>query len=309
MIFPPTIQKGDKIAIIAPATTVKKEYVDGAVERLSSMGYTPIVMPHTLGPADGSYASTEHNRLSDFLESYQDDEIKAILCARGGYGVVQLIDKIEQAMLRKTPKWIIGYSDISAFHAMMNKAGIASLHAPMAKHLTEEPSEDYSIKSMIEILTNQSPITYTMPTNFRSQNGISEGVLRGGNFAVLAGLIGSPYDLLSVREDENVVLFVEDIAEAIYSTERMLWHLKHIGTLNRIKGLIIGQFTEYKPDKNWETTEEMLSYRLNQFGINNIPIAFDFPVGHVSRNYPMIEGATVQFEVSKTETKLIMNRR
>ena len=309
MIFPPSIEVGDKIAIIAPATTVKQQYVEEAVARLNALGYSPIVMPHTLGPADGSYASSEENRLEDFVKAYTDESVKAILCARGGYGVVHLIDKIDVTMLRKTPKWVIGYSDISAFHAMMNRAGIASMHAPMAKHLSEEPADDFAVESMIKILSTESPITYTMPTHRLSHIGSAEGEIRGGNFAVLAGLIGSPYDILSVKDNENVVLFVEDIAEAIYCTERMLWHLKHTGTLNRIKGLIIGQFTEYKPDKNWATTEEMLSHRLQQFGIDNIPIAFDFPVGHVSRNYPIIEGASVQFEVSETETKLIMNRK
>ena len=147
-----------------------------------------------------------------------------------------------------------------------------------------------------------------MPTHQYSRKGLAKGVLRGGNFAVLAGLTGSPYDILSVNDAEDVIIFIEDIAEAIYSTERMLWHMKLTGTLNRIKGLIIGQFTEYKPDKNWSTTEEMINHRLRQFGIANIPVAFDFPVGHVSRNYPMIEGATATLEITEQSTRLIMNK-
>lgn len=309
MIFPVNAVPGDKIAIIAPATTIKPEYIDGAVARLSALGFNPVVMPHAKGPASGSYASSIADRLADFNDAYTDSDVKAILCARGGYGVVHLLDKIDREMLRRTPKWVIGYSDISAFHALMYNVGIASLHAPMAKHLSIEPESDFAVAELLEIIAGKPTTEYRLPAHPLNRPGSACGRLKGGNLAVLAGLIATPFDLLSADSDEDVILFIEDIAEAIYSTERMLWHLKHTDTLHRIKGLIVGQFTEYRPDLNWQTTEEMISARLSEFGITDIPVVFDFPVGHVSRNYPMIEGVTATLEVTPTGTTFRMEKR
>lgn len=307
IIYPPHLKAGDTIAIISPATSVKPEYIEGAVARLKSYGLDVKVMPSAFGPSDGSYASTRDNRLNDLRAALTDSSIKAILCARGGYGAVHLIDEISEDEIARNPKWLIGYSDISALHAMMQRVGVASVHAPMAKHLSIESEGDCAVAELMKLLTSGLPLHYEVKGYRYNRPGVASGVLRGGNLAVLEGLIGTEYDLLNVADGEDVILFVEDIGEAIYRTERMMWHLHLRGDLERVKGLIIGQFTESKSDSNFASTYDMIDSLLRQFGLNDLPVAFDFPVGHVRENLPMVEGAYATLEVSADKVVLIQN--
>lgn len=298
MLFPERLKKGDVVSIVSPATKVKDEYIMGAASFLEKRGYRPLLMPGALGPADGSFASSRTQRLADIRESLRDPSVKAILCARGGYGCVHLISEIPFEEVRENPKWLIGFSDISALHALWHKAGVASLHAPMAKHLTIEPADDLSTATLFKILEEGAVMDYkTAPHRF-NRCGKASGMLRGGNLAVLNGLAGTPFDILKVRDGEDVILFIEDISEAIYAVERMLTRLYLSGTLTRVKGLIVGQFTEYRPDLNHESMECMIDALLRKYGVDGIPVAFNFPVGHVSLNYPLIEGAEVELTVS-----------
>lgn len=298
MIYPERLNSGDRIAIISPATTVKEEYIDGAVRLLREEGFAPVVFPNAKGPASGSFASSEECRLADLKAALHDPSVKAVLCARGGYGCVHLLPHFTDAEIRENPKWLIGFSDVSALHALWQRAGVASLHAPMAKHLTLEGSDDVCTRQLIGILKGETVMAYDAPSHPFNRQGIAEGRLVGGNLAVLNGLAGTDADLLSLQCDEGVILFIEDISEAIYAVERMLIRLSLSGALHRIKGLIVGQFTEYRPDKNFGSMEEMVDSLLERCGVTGIPVAFDFPVGHVALNYPLIEGAAVRLSVS-----------
>ena len=298
IIYPPALMPGDTIAIISPATTVKEEYVLGAERRLQELGYKVRIMPGTLGPTDGSYASSAERRLKDLQGAIADADIKAIFCARGGYGAVHLLEQFDAETLRRNPKWLIGYSDISALHAMMRRAGVASIHAPMAKHLSIEPEDDAAINALLQILRGNDSLTYNLDAHPYNVCGEASGELRGGNLAVLAGLIGTEFDMLTPDEEEDVVLFIEDISEAIYSTERMLYNLHLNGGLRRIKALIVGQFTETRADKNFESTHSMIHSLLKRLGYGDLPVVFDFPVGHVSHNMPMIEGAQCHIKIT-----------
>lgn len=298
MVFPNNLKKGDVVAMVSPATMVKEEYVKGGADFLKKMGYVPRLMPGVLSSPDGSFASTREQRVADIRDALRDPEVKAIFCTRGGYGCVQLISEIPMDEVRNNPKWIIGFSDISALHALWYKSGVASLHAPMAKHLTIEPGDDVSTAHLFRILAEGPEMDYEAAPHAFNRRGHAQGVLRGGNLAVLNGLASTPFDLLKVEEGEEVILFIEDISEAIYAVERMLTRLYLSGTLSRIKGLIVGQFTEYRPDLNHESMECMIDALLRRYGINDIPVAFNFPVGHVSRNYPMVEGANVDLDVT-----------
>lgn len=305
MIYPRPLKKGDKIALIAPATTVKREYVEGAARLLELEGYVPEVMPHTLGPADGSYASSAACRLADFRAAWRDPQIRAILCARGGYGAVHLLDGITDSELLADPKWLIGFSDISALHGRLHAAGIASIHGPMAKHLTEEGRDDICTDALLRLLSDTVPtMDYTIPPHPFNRCGQGRGELRGGNLAVLSHLTGTPYDLLSPRTDESAILFIEDISEAIYATERMLWQLKLSGVLARCAGLLVGSFTESRADRNFPDTATMIHTRLDQWGLKGFPVAFGVPTGHTARNLPLVEGARVTLEVTGDGVRL-----
>ncbi|MDE6296272.1 MAG: LD-carboxypeptidase [Muribaculaceae bacterium] len=304
MIFPNSLKRGDRIAILSPSSPVKEEYIDGAVEFLRSEGYEPVIMPYAKGPASGSYASAKESRLADLLSALEDESIRAILCSRGGYGAVHLLRDIPLEVIRKDPKWLIGYSDISALHALFLQAGVASIHAPMAKHLTEEGSNDPCTQALMRILKDDFPLEYKVKGHKYNIAGEAEGVLAGGNLAVLNGLFGTDYDILK----EGTILFIEDISEAIYAVERMLYHILLSGGFDRINGLIVGRFTEYRADKNYSCMEDMIHSFLNRECITGIPVAYDFPVGHVKENFPLVEGAKARLIIEESEVKLIMNR-
>lgn len=304
MIWPAALQTGDTIAVISPATSVRPEYVAGAAARLREAGYNVEVMPSASGHAVGSYAASEEVRLADLLTAVANPDVKCIFCARGGYGCVHLLPHIPEALVRENPKWIVGFSDVSALHAAWLKSGVASLHAPMAKHLTNFPPGDLATDALLGILDGSFLPDYVVNPHPLNRYGEARGILRGGNLAVLNGLAATPWDILDVMPGEEVILFIEDVAEAIYAVERMLIRLSLSGSLGRVKGLIVGQFTEYRPDRNFNSMEEMISSLLERCGLTGFPVAFGFPTGHVDYNLPLIEGARVSLKVTPEETEL-----
>ena len=304
IFLPPPLKKGDKVAIISPASAVKDEYVFGAMERFMERGYEPILMPYALGHESGSFAASKSDRLMDLLDVIQDEEIKAVFCSRGGYGCAQLLPNFSYNLIASHPKWVIGFSDVSALLALMYSSDVASIHGPMAKHLATSGDNDSFSEALLRILQNGGKFDIALTTNELSRHGKARGTLVGGNFAVLNSLASTPYDILKVEEGEDVILFLEDISEAIYEVERMLSRLGMAGTLHKIKGLILGNFSEYKPDKNFLTMEQMADSFLRRFNINNIPVAFSFPTGHSPENYPLVEGAEVELEITPQFTRL-----
>ncbi|MBR5843072.1 MAG: LD-carboxypeptidase [Bacteroidaceae bacterium] len=296
MIIPQQLQPGDTIAIVSPSSKVQPEYIKGAVSRLESWGYRVIVGAHAYG-AHGNFAGTPEERLSDLREALLNPEVKAIMCARGGYGAVHLLEGIAPQEIRDNAKWIIGFSDISALHAAWVNAGVASLHAPMCKHLTIEPEMQSSTQYLRAILSGAKPQYHADAHPFDRCGEVSARVV-GGNMAVLCGLIRTPYDLFQ----ENTILFIEDIGERTYKIERMLYNLELAGVLPRLAGLVVGQFTDFKEDPGMcATMYEMIAARVAPY---NYPVAFGFPVGHVTDNHPMIEGAMATLSVTPQGTML-----
>lgn len=295
--FPAPLVPGDKIAIVSPASAVKEEYVEGAIKKIVEKGYEVVLLPHVLNHASGSFSATKSERLLDLLDALEDESIKAIFCARGGYGCCQLLPHLPQKLISKNPKWIIGFSDISALLAAWYDAGVASIHGPMAKYLSTHPADDPCSESLFRILENGGGFSYKFPSAPGNRDGRVSGRLVGGNLAVLNDLSNTSYDMLE-KEEEEVILFLEDISEPIYAVERMLMRLYLSSSLKRIKGFVFGQFTEYKPDRNHATMEEMLRQFVNMPALKDLPIAFEFPIGHAEINYPLVVGAKVDLEIS-----------
>lgn len=298
-VSPQPLRPGDAIALISPATTVKEEYVLDAASLLIREGYRVKIMSGANGPACGSYASAFDVRLDNLREALNDPEVRCIFCTRGGYGCVHLLPELSTEEIRRDPKWIVGFSDISALHALWLRSGVMSLHAPMAKHLSLQLREDEYTSLLLDILAGRQRMDYTVAPNHLNLHGRATGRLQGGNLAVLNGLAATPYDILDAHPEEDVILFIEDISEAIYAVERMLYRLLLAGVFNRIRGLIVGQFTEYRPDRNFSSMEEMISSFLHRHHISGLPVAFNFPVGHVDFNLPMIEGEKVELNVTE----------
>ena len=299
IFMPQPLKKGDKIAFISPASSVKEEYVKDAMARFRERGYEPVLMQYALGHEKGSFSAEKSSRLMDLLNALEDSDIRAIFCTRGGYGCVQLLANCSYGLVARNPKWLIGFSDVSALLAMWYVSDIASIHGPMAKHLATMPDDDPCTNALFNILENGGRFDYLLPSSPYNRSGKATGVLRGGNMAVLNGLAATPYDILDIQGgDQDVILFFEDISEPIYAIERMLWRLNLSGTLLKVKALIFGKFTEYQADKNFHSMEEMIDFWLNKMVMFPIPIVFDFPIGHVDLNYPLTVGAYVELEVT-----------
>ncbi len=294
--FPRPLQNGDKIAILSPASIIKPEYVMGAMEVLSAQGWKPYIGKYTLGKS-GNYSGTISERLSDLETALLDPETRAILCSRGGYGVVHLLEQLSQLSIADDPKWIIGFSDISALHALMTSKGVASIHASMTKHLTENRGKDEDSTALFDILRGKYP-EYCFTSHPYNRIGTARGKIIGGNLAVLADLINTPFDLLKGGN----ILFIEDIAEPIYKVERILYQLRLSGVLSSLKGLIIGQFTEYRPDANYQDMETMIRDMIAPY---NYPVAFNAPIGHVDHNIPIIENSTITLSITPENTKIV----
>ena len=288
MLFPPPLQSGDKVVIVSPAGCIEPSYVENTKRILEQWELQVVLASHALGKY-GRFAGTKEERLQDLQHAFDTPEMRAIFCSRGGYGVIHLLPDLHFDAFEHHPKWVIGYSDVTALHAAVQLHNHVSLHAPMCRHLSEE-GEDQSVQYLKEILFGDFP-AYTTPPHPLNRTGRCEGVLRGGNLAVLSGLRGTPYDFPA----SNTLLFVEDIGEAPYLVERMFCNLKLGGILNRLSGLIVGRFTEYEEDEGMQSTlEQLIHHLVSEY---SYPVCFGFPVGHVKDNYPMICGAKVQMEV------------
>lgn len=296
ILLPPYLNQGDKIAILSPSSKIDKLFLKGAKKRLETWGLVPVLMKHA-SSSSGHYAGTIKQRLEDLQTAMDDESIKAILCSRGGYGAVHLIDKLDFTRFREQPKWLIGFSDITALHNLIQKNGFASLHAPMARHLTVEPEEDPCALHLKEILFGTPPAYFCKKQKFNIE-GTTHGILRGGNMAVFYGLRGTPYDIPA----EGTVLFIEDVGERPHAIERMMYNLKLSGILDKLSGLIIGQFTEYEEDKS--LGKDLYGALADLVKEYNYPICFNFPVGHVTDNLPLINGAEVEFTVNKKGVEL-----
>ena len=289
-IFPKPLKKGDTIAILSPAGSVNPEHVECAIPVLKEQGWDVIVMPHTLGNY-GNYSGTISERYSDLKDAFLNPSVRAILCSRGGYGVVHLMDSLNQLPLNDDPKWVIGYSDISALHALMSTKGIASIHASMTSHI-RKGAEDIDNQMLFKILKGEAP-AYTFDGHQYDRLGQCSGKIIGGNVAVIAELINTPYDII----EDDTILFIEDIAEPIYKIERIMYQLRLSGVLPRLRGLIVGQFTEYKPDNSYADMETMIYDMVSPY---EYPVAFNVPIGHVEHNIPIIESAKATLKVTDT---------
>lgn len=296
--YPRKLRPGDKIAIVSPAGPIDRDIVEKAAAVIRGQGFEPVIYPHAFG-RNGHFSGTHDERLADLQAALTDTTVRAILCSRGGYGVVHNLDRLAALPLKDDPKWIIGFSDISALHALMASNNIASIHSSMAKQIMLG-ADDPDNKMLFGILRGEMP-SYTFAPNEYNRTGTATGRLLGGNLAVIADLINTPFDIIH----PSSILFIEDVSEPIYKVERILYQLKLSGILPNLKGLIIGQFTDYKPDGNHKSMEDMIHDIVKDY---DYPIAFGVPVGHVDHNIPLIESSEATLSVTPEKVTLTLAR-
>ena len=303
MFFPPFLKQGDEIAIISPSGTVLSERVDGAVEAIRQWGFTPVVGEHCKGEYQAygviSHSATPEHRLADLQWALAAPRVKAILCSRGGYGAVHLLEHLDLKAIAANPKWIIGFSDISALHAAWYRAGVVSIHSPMAKHLTLHGIDNEISRNNYNIITGKGLPSYDVAPHPHNRLGSATATVTGGNLAVVMSLLATPYNVIKPGN----ILIIEDVAEQVYQVQRLFYHLKLAGILPRLAGLVVGQFTKYRGDD----TTAMYDMIHDMVSPYDYPVAFNYPIGHVPRNVPIVLGSTTTLEVSDTNVKLSMN--
>lgn len=295
MLTPRPLAAGDGIAIVSPAGIVKPALVYEAMLALSEQGWQPRTGKHTFDRC-GTFAGTDEARYEDLEWALSDPSIRAIVCSRGGYGSVRLIERLDKLPLRVDPKWVVGYSDITALHALMGKHGIKSIHSGMCKHLAQEGGRDENSLRLFALLRGERPEA-TSPPHHLNRHGEASGILRGGNVAVMGGLQGTPYSPIK----PGTILFIEDIAEAIYKVERMLYTMRLSGDMEKLSGLIVGRFTDYSPSRDYNTMEEMIARMVEPY---SFPVAYGVAIGHDFDNIPMLCGEYVSIKVDDKGLKL-----
>ncbi len=304
-IIPPYLKKGDTIGITCPAGFISLADIEPSIYKMQEWGYS-IKVGNTVGKKDGTFGGTDTERLEDLQQMLDDRNIKAIMCARGGYGVVRLIDLLDFKKFNINPKWIIGFSDITVLHSHLNKnSGVASIHSKMCNSFPKdwakaEPVQIETIDSIRKCLTGEV-MQYTTPGNDQNRNGLASGILIGGNLKILENIAGSKSDINTAGK----ILFVEDTGEYLYSIDRMFWSLKRTGKLAKLKGLIIGGFkikaSDDPADEFGKNLYEIVLEKVKEY---NYPVCFDFVVGHQKNNFALKCGVKHQLSVSITETIL-----
>ena len=289
---PPFLLPQDQIRIVSPSGVIDPTYIDGAIKALSSWGLQ--VTEGEFARAEyGRFAGTNEQRIADLQAALDDTDVKAILCSRGGYGIAQIIDKLDFTKFIESPKWLIGFSDITILHNAISNLGIASIHGIMAKHLTELPATSELVQGLKDILFGTLP-HYTIPAHELNRIGSAQGKLIGGNLSVLAGMIGTPFDL---PYDGNI-LFIEEIAEKPYHIDRMMQNLRLSGALAKISGLVVGQFSYCDEDPLMKMSiAEIIADAVKEY---HFPVCFNFPAGHVDYNLPLVIGVKVILKISDT---------
>ena len=300
LVRPTALQPGDTVAIISPASACKARFVTGACGVLRSWGYVPVVWRHALGK-HGSFAGTIEERKSDLVEVISDPSVKAVLCSRGGYGSVQELCEMDLDIFARYPKWIVGYSDITAMHGAITAQGVMSLHAPMCEHIDKFDGTDSCSRALRNILAGGLP-HYKVAADARNRQGQASGILLGGNLALLNSFTASRIDMLDHYADRDVILFVEDVGESLERLNRLFYTLKINGTFDRIKGLIVGSFSDVKYTLDFPHVYDMVQSIVKDY---DFPVAYGFPVGHTDDNYPMIEGAQVTLTVGPGGSELL----
>lgn len=297
--IPAYLQKGDTIGIVCPAGYMAMEKVQACINTLQEWGYA-VKLGTTVGSSSTTYFSgTDEERLADFQQLLDDDEVKAVLCARGGYGMTRIIDQVDFKKFKKQPKWIIGYSDITVLHShLYSNYYISSLHSPMAGAFNDGGSTNDFVLSLKNALEGKK-IKYFCPVHEFNRKGEAIGELVGGNLALLAHVVGTDSDI----KTRGRILFIEDVGEYLYNIDRMLRQLKRSGKLTKLAGLIVGGFTETKDNERpfGKTVHEIIRDVVKDY---DYPVCFDFPVSHTDRNYALKIGVGYKLKVTKTKVTL-----
>ena len=296
-IQPPYLKKGDKVALVSPAYWIPEEAILQAAEMIRSWDLVPVIGPHTTSLNVDAYAGTADERAADLLWALEDDSVKAIICTRGGYGTIHLLNRIPTESYRQHPKWLIGHGDITTLLNAVAGSGTMCIHGPMAFQIADcqEPATTITRNILFGTLPQ-----YTIAGHAYNRCGHAEGVLVGGNLSSYTSLAGTKF-MVSPKQD--VILFIEEVEESLHAIDRLFYMLRLQFDFERVKGIIFGTFTSIKYDLQYGSVEQMLVAHLHDM---EIPVCCGFPVGSNSC-LPLIEGAPCSLDVTIDKAVLTFN--
>lgn len=296
MNTPPYLKKGDKIAILCPASYIKED-LTSAFQILTDWGLVLDIYPSTYAQSH-QFAGDDELRANDLQQALDNPEVKAIIAGRGGYGSVRLIDKLDFSNFQKKPKWIIGFSDITVIHSHIQRQfQIPTIHGQMVKSfLDASPASLSTLKDAL--FGDNKDLNYRVSCDAQRQ-GKAKGILTGGNLAILHSVLASDSDV----DYDGKILFLEDVGESYYNIDRMLWTLKRARKLDNLKGLIVGGFTALKDsDPSFgQTVEDIVMNKVYEF---DYPVAFGCPAGHIEDNRALVFGEEIELTVSKENVSI-----
>ena len=292
------LKQGSKIAIAAPARMVTPEEMQFAIDWLKEKGFVP-VYDDRLFAQHYIFAGDDNFRAAVFQQYLEDEDIEAIWIARGGYGSIRIIDKLDFTNFLKHPKWIIGFSDGTVLHGKLDRLVVPSLHAAMPFFFENKTPE--AKNALLDALSG-NPLRYAFPYHPLNKNGVMEGEIVGGNLSVLYGMMGSN----TFPELNGKILFIEEVDEYIYHIDRMMHALKRAGQLENLRGLIIGGLTQIKDNSHpfGMTAEQVIAEAVAEY---NYPLCFGFPAGHFDDNRPLFFGQKSRIEVTEKSSVFLGN--
>jgi len=289
-VVPAYLKAGDKIAILTPSYHTPRENADTAAMILREWGFEPVIGAN-VGKLDANrYAGTLDERVSDFRAALYDPEIKAIICSRGGYGTLKMINVLSPEEFSANPKWIVGYSDITTLLEMETCAGVMSIHGTMGNSIAARRGEDVSSQLLKALLMGEIP-QYKLPSHPQNRPGTATGILVGGNICTFAANLDTWADATA---KDDIILFIEEVGESMHNVDRLFNMLLMRGLLKRCKGIILGQFTGCDSEFDYGSIEAMLNTYLKD---SDIPVLCGFPAGHDNPNLPMVMGAKTTIDV------------
>ena len=292
--LPNPLCKGDNIAIVSPSGTLAPDLLHQSIALIRAEGYNVEVMPHVEGYSTSVFSATDVQRAADLEQAILRPDIKAIICARGGYGAVRTLQHINSNVWQACNKWIVGFSDITALHSVLSQNGIASVHGPMLKHIAQHGMHSPDVELMMQVLTSGEYEVSGKPLAY-SRVGRAKGILTGGNLSIIYSLRSTPADI----NPQGKILFLEDLSEYNYHIDRMIQNLKYSGFLAQLSGLILGQFTGMKDGATpfGKNATEIIADAVAEY---SYPVWTGFPAGHAQEvNTPLLMGSECEMQVTE----------
>lgn len=299
MKIPPFLKSGDQIGVVSPARSIPVENLEPAIHDLESWGFK-VVLGKSVYAQDFQYAGTDAQRTSDLQTMLDDPSIKAILCSRGGYGSLRIVDQLNWKAFKKNPKWLIGFSDVTTLTMAAYNLGVASIHGPMGVSWNGQTGDEMSRNHLHKMLKGEiSQYSFGVERPDLTRTGTGTGPIVGGNLSMLSQLLGTDTDFST----KGCIFFLEDLDEYLYHIDRMVVHLKRGKKFDQLAGLVIGGFTDLHDNDNpfGKSFEEIITDALPEGGF---PVCFGAPIGHQPQNYPIPHGAKATLSVSHAVSEL-----